>query len=127
MKQKPTLINYVIPLIMIALGLWHYVKHGVDLVTIIPIVLGLFALYMVLFDRPLLQHVELIITKIWYPIGQAITMVLLTATFCIIFVPVGLLLRLFRKDILNRNFKVDRLTYWLDRPEKQQNSYTQQF
>ena len=95
--------------------------------TIIPIVLGLFALYMALFNHPLLQRVELIITKLWYPIGQAITMVLLTVTFCVIFAPVGLLLRLFKKDILNRNFKVDRLTYWLDRPEKQQNSYTQQF
>jgi hypothetical protein len=127
MNKKPSLINYLLPVIMIAIGLRHYAKHGMDAVTIIPIVLGVFALYMVLFNHHLLQRVQSLITKLWFPIGQAITWILLTLTFCLVFAPVGLLLRLFKKDILNKNFKVNRITYWLDRPKSQQNDYTKQF
>ncbi len=125
--KKPTFLNYLLPLLMIAIGLRHYVKHGVDAVTIIPIVLGVFALYMVLFNHPLLQRAETLLIKVWYPIGQLITIILLTVTFYLVFAPVGLLLRLFKKDILNRKFKVDRASYWLDRPVKEHNNYTQQF
>ena len=112
---------------MIALGLRHYFKHGLDLVAIIPVVLGLFALYMVLFNHFLLQRIEAFIIKIWAPIGQLITIILLTITFYVIFAPVGLILRLFKKDILDKKFKTDHLSYWLDRSKKEQNDYTQQF
>jgi len=120
-------MNYLSPLIMITLGLWHYVRHGVDLVTIILIVLGTFALYLALFNHFLLQRVLTFLTKLWYPIGQFITIVLFMVTFFVIFTPVGILLRLFKKDILNRNFKQKRLSYWSDRSIKEQNNYTQQF
>jgi hypothetical protein len=125
--EKPSVSNYISPFIMIALGVWHYVRHGVDLVTIIPISLGIFALYLVLFNHPLLQGVLTYLTKIWYPIGQFITILLFVFTFFLIFAPVGILLRLFKKDILNRNFEQKQLTYWIERPVKEQNNYTQQF
>ncbi len=121
------MMNYLPPLIMITLGVWHYLRHGVDFVTIIPIVLGIFALYLALFNRPLLQRALTFLTKLWYPIGQFITVVLFTVTFFVIFAPVGIVLRLFKKDILNRNFKQKRLSYWIDRSVKEQNNYTQQF
>jgi hypothetical protein len=118
---------YLSPFIMIALGLWHYARHGVDLVTIIPIVLGAFTLYLALFNRPLLQGILTFLTKIWYPIGQFITLFLFTVTFFVIFVPVGIVLRLLKKDILDRNFEQKRLSYWIDRPLKERNNYIQQF
>ena len=126
-KTQPTVLNYLLPLIMIALGLRHYFKHGLDLVAIIPVVLGLFALYMVLFNHFLLQRIEAFIIKIWKPIGQFITIILLTITFYVVFAPAGLILRLFKKDILDKKFKTDHLSYWLDRSKKEQNDYTQQF
>ena len=126
-NTKPTFLNYLAPLIMIAIGARHYFKHGLDVVTIITILLGCFALYLVLFNHRLLQEVLALITKLWYPIGQLITVILLTVTFYIIFAPVGLLLRLFKKDILNRNFRTDCRTYWLDIPKNEGNDYRQQF
>lgn len=126
-EEKPSVLNYISPFIMIALGLWHYVRHGVDLVTIIPIVLGTFALYLVLFNHPLLQRVLQYLTKFWYPIGQFITILLFVLTFFVIFTPVGILLRLFKKDILDRNFEQKRLSYWIGRSQKESNNYTQQF
>ena len=120
-------MNYLPPLIMIALGLWHYLRHGVDVGTVVLIVLGIFALYLVLFNRPLLQRVLTFLTKLWYPIGQFITIILFAVTFFIIFAPVGIILRLFKKDILDRNFKQKRLSYWIDRSIKEQSNYTRQF
>jgi len=125
--QKPSMLNYILPLIMIALGLRHYVKHGMDALVIIPIVLGVFSLYLALFDHALLQRLLVLITKLWYPIGQGITIVLLTVTFYVVFAPVGLLLRLLNKDILNKKFKIDRPSYWVDRAIKEPSDYTQQF
>jgi hypothetical protein len=112
---------------MIAIGVWHYTRHGIDLVTIIPIVLGCFALYLVLFNHLLLQRVLVYSAKLWLPIGQFITIVLFTVTFIVIFMPVGIILRLLKKDILDRNFEQKRLSYWIDRPPKEPNNYTQQF
>jgi len=112
---------------MIGLGVWHYVRHGVDLVTVIPIVLGVFALYLVLFNHPLLQRVLALLLKLWYPIGQFITIFLFVLTFFFIFAPVGLILRAFKKDILNRKIEPSRLSYWVDRSQKEPNNYTQQF
>lgn len=126
-KKQVIFLNYLPPSIMITLGLWHYLRHGVDLVSIIPIAIGSFALYLVLFNRPLLQRILTFLTKLWYPIGQLITIVLFTVTFYVIFTPVGIVLRLFKKDILSRNFKQKRLSYWIDRPIKERNNYTQQF
>ena len=127
MAQKPTALNYILPFVMIAIGIYHYLKHGTDLWAIIPILLGAFALYMAIFNHALLQSVLKLITKLWYPVGQAITYVLLTVTFFLIFAPVGLILRLLKKDILNKKFKVDRLSYWNKRAVKEHNNYTQQF
>ena len=117
----------MLPVIIIAIGLRHYVKHGGDLWAIIPILLGTFALYLVLFNHPLLERVEKFIIKIWFPAAQFISITLLTVTFFIVFAPVGLFLRLFKKDILNKDPKTDQLSYWVDRPVDQHNDYTQQF
>ena len=125
--KRPTILNYLLPLIMIAGGLLHYRKHGLDLLTIIYISSGVFPLYMALFNHLLLQRALGVLTRVWYPIGQYITIILLTITFFVLFAPVGLLLRLFRKDILNKNFKVGHLSYWIDRPKNEQNNYTKQF
>ena len=84
-------MNYLSPLIMISLGLWHFARHGLDLVAIIPIVLGIFALYMALFNHILLKRVLTFLTKLWYPIGQLISLGLLAVTFYLVFAPVGII------------------------------------
>ena len=126
-KKQVILLNYLLPLIMISLGVLHFLKHGLDLAAIIPVIIGSFALYMALFNHLLLQRTIDFITKLWYPISQAITVLLLTMTFYAVFAPVGLFFRLFRRDVLNKDFRVIRFSYWLDRSKKPKNNYTQQF
>jgi len=126
-KKQVILLNYLLPMVMISLGVLHFLKHGLDLATIIPVILGSSALYMAIFNHLLLQRVIDFITKVWYPISQAITVVLLTITFYAVFAPVGLFFRLFRRDVLNKDFRVIHFSYWLDRSKKTQSNYTQQF
>ena len=126
-KKQVILLNYLLPMVMISLGVLHFLKHGLDLATIIPVIIGSFALYMALFNHLLLQRTIDFITKLWYPISQAITVLLLTVTFYAVFAPVGLFFRLFRRDVLNKDFRVIHFSYWLDRSKKTQSNYTQQF
>jgi len=125
--KKVIFLNYLLPLIMISLGILHFLKHGLDLATVIPVILGSSALYMALFNHLLLQRTIDFITKVWYPMSQAITVVLLTMTFYVVFAPVGLFFRLFRRDVLNKDFRVIHFSYWLGRSKKIKNNYTQQF
>ena len=71
--------------------------------------------------------------KIWMrcvsPIGMVITGILIIAVFYLIFAPVGIFLRLIRKDILNLKKDTKLKTYWIDKPHKEFNSsdYEKQF
>ncbi len=126
-NKKPGILNYILPLIMVLFGIRHYFKHGLDLMAVIPVIFGLFALYMVLFNHSLLQQTEKIIIKLWYPVGQLITFILLTATFYLVFTPVSIVLRWMGKDILNKAFKVNHFSYWVDRSAEEKSNYTKQF
>ncbi|KAA3593553.1 MAG: hypothetical protein D8M57_00085 [Candidatus Scalindua sp. AMX11] len=54
--------------------------------------------------------------KLWLKVAKTIgwfnTQVILTLLFILIFIPVGLFMRLFRKDQMRRNLLVDEETYW---------------
>jgi len=126
-NKRPTFLNYLAPLVMISIGSLHYLKHGLDLTVVVLFGMGILALYLALFNHYLLQRILTFLTLLWFPVGQLITIILLTVTFFIIFAPVGLILRVFKNDILNKKFRIDRLSYWLDRSKAQENNYTQQF
>ncbi|MFP4549013.1 MAG: SxtJ family membrane protein [Fidelibacterota bacterium] len=52
-------------------------------------------------------------------LGFVMTRVILSLVFYLIFTPVGLMLRLLRKDLLNRKIEPDQPSYWELRPEKE--------
>ena len=62
-------------------------------------------------------------------IGIVVTGFLMTLIFYLVFSPVGLFLRLIRKDILNLNKDEGINTYWIDRPERpfEKSNYEKQF
>ncbi len=93
-KKQRIFLNYLPPLVMIAIGVGHYVRHGVDLVTIIPIVLGTFALYLALFNHPLLQRLLTFLMKLWYPIGQFITVFLFDGDILCYFCACGAIVKI---------------------------------
>ncbi len=52
-------------------------------------------------------------------LGFIMTRVILSLVFYLIFTPVGLVLRLLRKDLLNRKIEPDKQSYWELRPDKE--------
>jgi hypothetical protein len=62
-------------------------------------------------------------------IGAVVTIVLMLVIFYFVFTPVGILLRLLRKDVLNLNRNPNLNTYWIDKPKKNFNKedYERQF
>ncbi len=77
------------------------------LIGLVIVILPLIAFFPILF-RP--------IFKLWLKVAKAVgwfnTQIILTLVYILIFVPFGLLIRLFRKDQMRRQILVEEKTYW---------------
>lgn len=62
-------------------------------------------------------------------IGAAVTFIVMLVLFYGVFSPIGLALRLLKKDPLHLRFEPEQKSYWLDRPEKEfkKENYERQF
>ena len=65
----------------------------------------------------LLAPLEKVMATIFRAVTAALTAVLLTVFFFLIVTPIGLILRLTRKDPLGKRFDRERASYWVDIPE----------
>ena len=64
-----------------------------------------------------LRPVEMVMATIFRAVTAAITAVLLTIFFFLIITPIGLFMRLTRKDFLGKKFARERESYWVTIPE----------
>lgn len=78
-------------------------------------ILSLFAVILVLTNPVLLWPVHSILLFISHIIGWINTRLLLGIIFYLVFSPIGLVLRIFRKDLLDRKFNSDKDSYWIPR------------
>ena len=68
------------------------------------------------------------ITILTYPIGFVLSYVIMGALFYLIIAPIGLLLRLFGTDPMERRILADAESYWVDAPPQRPSaSYFKQF
>ncbi len=65
----------------------------------------------------LLAPLEKVMATIFRAVTAALTTVLLTVFFFLMITPIGLILRLTRKDPLGKRFDRERASYWFDVPE----------
>jgi uncharacterized membrane protein YraQ (UPF0718 family) len=67
--------------------------------------------------------------KVAHAIGTVITTLILTVLYYCVFGIAGIMLRLLRKDLLDRRLDPKASTYWIARPQKSfdQVSYTKQY
>ncbi len=77
----------------------------------------------------LIRPLHWFLTKVAHYIGWFNTRLLLGIMYYLVFTPVGLLMRLFRKDLLNRGIDRDADSYWLHKEDKkfEQKDYERQF
>ena len=60
----------------------------------------------------ILKPLYIIITTVGHAVGWVNTRILLGIMFYVIFTPIGILLRLMRKDLLDRHLNKDAKSYW---------------
>ena len=65
----------------------------------------------------LLWPIEKVMATIFRAVTTALTAVLLTIFFYLIVTPIGLIMRVTRKDFLGKKFARERASYWVDIPE----------
>jgi hypothetical protein len=109
-------------------GILAWLKTGISMKTVI---LGTTAvlvpgLGMVWID--FLRKVYVLASYATYPIGTAVSFIMLAIVYYGVVTPVGLILRLAGYDPLKRRFDSSVKTYWTDRkPEREIKRYFQQF
>ena len=85
-----------------------------------PILAGIagVVLLLALFGRPILKPVFRGWMWLAHKLNWVVTRVILTAAWLVLFVPIGLFLRLFRVYFLDRKWEHEAQTYWHSRPDK---------
>ncbi|HEX7343019.1 MAG TPA: SxtJ family membrane protein [bacterium] len=95
----------------VQLLIWHHQRAAV----IFWILGGIFFVPGLLFPSVLTP-----IFKLWLKLAAALawfnTRLVLGLTFFLVFTPIGLILRLFRKDLIKERFDPQAKSYWIDRP-----------
>lgn len=115
-------------LIMLFLAGKYYRANKINLsLTFIALILILLILYL------LKREFVIQFYKIWMRcasfMGIVVTGILMMVIFYLVFTPVGLFLRLLRKDLLNLKKDPKLNSYWIDKPQKEfdKHSYEKQF
>jgi len=108
-------------LAMLALRRHHLVGVALDGTTARPIALALTGTAVLLAvsgsaQPKLLRPLYLGLTLLTFPVGVVASYVLLLVLYYLVFAPLGLALRLFGRDPLERRFQTERATYWVERP-----------
>jgi uncharacterized membrane protein len=101
----------------LALG-WCVIIVGIGLVCFLSSILSV----------TLTRWIYLGLTLLTFPVGIAVSTVLLALFYYLLLTPVGLIFRLMRRDSLRRRFEPEAGSYWIERklPDKL-NRYFNQF
>lgn len=107
--------GFILSTVACVMGIIFSFKH--KSLYIWPFVLGLlFFITSVSFPR-CLKPIHWILMKISFAIGWVNTRILLFLIFYIVVTPIGLVMRLFGKDLLNQRIEREKLSYWIKREE----------
>ena len=64
-----------------------------------------------------LTPIEKVMATIFHAVTTALTVVLLTIFYFLVMTPIGLIMRVTRRDFLGKRFARERTSYWVDVPE----------
>ena len=111
-------------------GFWTYWTATRSHLSWLPILFGTIAAYSLigaLLLPKILKWLFLALTFLAFPIGWVVSNVLLLIIFYLIFFPIGLLLRLFGHDPLNRKWKKDASNWITSKTDRPAKSYYQTY
>jgi len=130
-KEKKNLVVFGYGLAVIcAFVAWrHTVKHGADGWTMILAVLAAAFTILTALNPYNLAGFYRRWMAVAHVIGLVVSTVILSLVFYLMFGIAGLILRLMKKDFLDRTIELDRKSYWVNRPAQPFNpdDYKRQF
>lgn len=95
-----------------------YLFKGIRIQWTVIIVAAGFGVFLSSFvSLKLTRIIYLGLILVTFPVGWAISMILLTAFYYLLLMPLGFIFRLLGRDPLSRRFDPDAKSYWLDRRE----------
>jgi len=128
-KKNLLVFGYGLTIIFAFIATRLWMKYAFGLNVFLFFVLAFFFLILTSTRLDLLKSVYRVWMKVAFFIGEIVSTLILVIIFYFLFTPIGLILRLLRKDFLDRKFELDRVSYWQDRkPETRGHErYHQQF
>jgi hypothetical protein len=118
--KRKELRNFTIIALIASLviALLLYVIKGVGIQWAVIIVTAGFGIFISSFvSLKITRIIYLGLILITFPVGWAVSMILLTAFYFLLLTPLGLIFRLLGRDLLSRRFDPDTKSYWLTRQQ----------
>ncbi len=130
-KEKKNLLvfGYGLTVILCFIAVRLGLKHNWPVSSMVLFAAAVFFCTITLFNRKLLKAVYLRWMAVAQVIGRIVTTLILSILFYIVFGVVGMILRLMRKDLLDRAINLQRKSYWRKRApvEFHKENYLRQF
>jgi len=130
-KQRKNLLvfGYGLAVILTFIGTRLGIKHGWSFLPCVLIAAAVCFAYLSRFGLDLLKPIYSGWMKVAHLIGEIITTIILSLLFFTMFGLVGIILRIIRKDLLDRKIETSRDSYWINRePEDfDKKNYLRQF
>jgi len=104
----------ILGLILTSFGYIHFFKHHTSLYPWFIILGGISASFAVIAPK-VLHPVHIIFLKIGHGLGWINTHIILVTLYYLLLTPIGLIMRLFGKDPLNKKIDKTSDSYWIDR------------
>ncbi|MBN2423494.1 MAG: hypothetical protein JXR46_07795 [Calditrichaceae bacterium] len=114
---------------LIILGTVVFIYNSFTVTFFITVGLGLLFLMSGFLFKPLLRPIYVIWMGIALVLGWFISRIILAVLFYFVFMPIGIIMKIINKDVLNRKLEPGKTSYWIKRPEKafDINRYQRQF
>ena len=109
--------------IFIVIALWPLMKGG-DL-KIWSIIIAIIFLFLGLINSKILTPLN----KLWFRfgvlLGKIVAPIVMGIIYFVVVTPIGVIMKIFKKDILNLKIDKNKKTYWLKKDENKQNMKNQ--
>ncbi len=102
---------------------------GHQTVAVTLLIFGTVSAVLAILCQPLLKPVYIVFIKIAHVLGWINTRILLGLIFYVIITPIGFILKIFGKDLLDRKIELDKQSYWIKRENvaTEKSRYEKQF
>ncbi len=127
-KKKIRTVSLGLATILTAVGLLKLYKDQM-IVAIVLLYLGMTSLILAFFFQSLMKPVYIVFMKVAHILGWINTRILLGIIYYIIITPIGVIMKVFGKDLLDKRIKPDKGSYWVKREkiEFDKSRYEKQF